>query len=76
MMTLQLDDSEQQALVELLERELPDLAHEIHHTDDRDYRQYLKERERLLERLLARVKGSASAVAGSMSEPQRQPYSI
>ena len=56
MITLQLDEQEQQALAELLERELPTLRHEIDHTDDREYRDYLKARERLLERLLDTVK--------------------
>lgn len=56
MITLKLDDPEQQALVELLERELPNLRQEIHHTDNRDYKDYLKAREQLLERLLTMMK--------------------
>lgn len=56
MITLQLDEQEQQVLTELLEREIPNLRHEIHHTDDRAYRDFLKAREHLLERLLTTVK--------------------
>lgn len=56
MITLQLNTDEHQVLIEMLERELPNLRHEIHHTDDHDYRDFLKAREHLLERLLATVK--------------------
>jgi hypothetical protein len=56
MITLKLDEQEQQALVEVLEREIPNLRREIHHTDDRAYRDFLKAREQLLERLLTRMK--------------------
>jgi len=56
MITLQLDDQEQQVLTELLEREIPNLRHEIHHTDDREYKDFLKAREGVLERLLTTVK--------------------
>jgi hypothetical protein len=56
MITLKLDEQEQQVLVEVLEREIPNLRHEIHHTDDRAYRDFLKAREQLLERLLTRMK--------------------
>ena len=56
MITLQLDEQEQQVLTELLEREIPNLRHEIHHTDDRAYKDFLKAREGVLERLLTTVK--------------------
>jgi len=56
MITLQLDEQEQQVLTELLEREIPNLRHEIHHTDDREYKDFLKAREGVLERLLTTVK--------------------
>ncbi len=56
MITLQLDEQEQQVLTELLEREIPNLRHEIHHTDDRAYKDFLKGREAVLERLLTTVK--------------------
>ncbi len=68
MLTLQLNDEEHQAIFELLERELPELRHEIHHTDDHDYREFLKAREHLLERLLNRVKVQASAPTSGGSE--------
>lgn len=56
MITLHLDEHEHQAVIELLEREIPNLRHEIHHTDDREYREFLKSQERLLEKLLDSVR--------------------
>jgi hypothetical protein len=56
MITLKLDEQEQQVLVEMLEREIPKLRHEIHHTDDRAYKDFLKAREQLLDRLLTTMK--------------------
>jgi hypothetical protein len=56
MRAINLADNEYEFLVELLEREMPNLHDEIHHTDDHDYRQYLKERETLLNALLRKLK--------------------
>ena len=56
MMTLELNEQERQALIELLEREIPSLRDEIHHTDDYEYREFLKTREQVVKKLLAAVK--------------------
>jgi hypothetical protein len=67
MITLELDEQEQQVLVEVLEREIPNLRHEIHYTDDRAYRDFLKAREELLERLLTRMKTTTTMSPGAPS---------
>jgi hypothetical protein len=51
-----LSDKEQQLLVELLDREIPNLRDEILHTDDHEYRESLKERESSIKELLRRLK--------------------
>lgn len=56
MPTISFSDAERQLLVELLDIEVRELAHEIHHTDDRDYKQTLKEKERTIEELLKKLK--------------------
>jgi hypothetical protein len=75
MITLHFDEQEQQALTELLEREIPNLRHEIHHTDDHDYREYLKTRERLLEKLLDTVRAQSLLSSRGTGETERQPSS-
>jgi galactokinase len=76
MLTLHLDEQEQQALSELLEREVPNLRHEIHHTDDRDYREFLKERERVVEKLLAMVRTDTTATASGTGEAEKHAPSL
>ncbi|NOT53108.1 MAG: hypothetical protein HOP18_00740 [Deltaproteobacteria bacterium] len=76
MITLHLDEHEHQAVLELLEREIPNLRHEIHHTDDREYREFLKSRERLLEKLLVTVRTSAPGTATVVRMAEKQPHSI
>jgi hypothetical protein len=56
MMTLELNEQERQALIELLEREISTLRDEIHHTDDYEYREFLKTREQVVKKLLAAAK--------------------
>lgn len=56
MQTITLSDMEKQLLIELLDSQLQELPHEIHHTDDRDYKQALKEKEGVLEELLKKLK--------------------
>lgn len=56
--TINLTEKEQQLLIEILEREIPDLRDEIWHTDDHDYRESLKERERRINDLLGRLRES------------------
>lgn len=59
MKTLTFTEEEQQLLVEILEKEVPNLRDEIVHTDDHDYREFLKERERHLKELVRKLKESA-----------------
>jgi len=56
MSTITLSDKEQQLLIELLDREIPNLRDEILHTDEHDYREFLKEREASIKELLERLK--------------------
>jgi hypothetical protein len=56
MHTVTMSDEEHTLLIELLDSQLKDLPHEIHHTDDHDYRQMLHEKEKLIEAFLKRVK--------------------
>jgi len=51
-----LSDKEQQLLVELLDREIPNLRDEIFHTDAHEYREFLKERENSIKELIKRLK--------------------
>lgn len=55
MSPLSCTDAEQQLLIELLDIEARELAHEIHHTDDREYRQALKEKEGTIGELLKKL---------------------
>jgi len=59
MPTISFSDPERQLLIELLDAELQELPHEIHHTDDRDYREGLKKKEATLEELLKKLKSAA-----------------
>ncbi len=54
--TINLADKEQEFLIEMLEREIPNLREEILHTDDHDYREFLKERERFVHELVGKLK--------------------
>ena len=56
MHTVTLSDKEQTLLIELFAVQLKDLPHEIHHTDDHDYRQLLQGRFDAREELLKKVK--------------------
>jgi hypothetical protein len=76
MLTLHLDEQEQLALTELLEREVPNLRHEIHHTDDRDYREFLKERERVVEKLLAMVRTQTTGTPSDTSDAEKHASSL
>lgn len=60
MSVMNLSDKEQQLLVELLDREIPNLRDEIFHTDDHEYREFLKERENSIKELLRRLTESAA----------------
>jgi hypothetical protein len=56
MPAISFSDAERQLLIELLNIEVRELGHEIHHTDDRDYRQTLKEKEGTIEELLTKLR--------------------
>jgi hypothetical protein len=58
MSMITLSDTEQQLLAELLDREIPSLRDEILHTDDHDYREFLKEREQIIKELVKKLKES------------------
>jgi len=64
-MAMTLTDQELQYLLELLEREIPNLREEIHHTDDHDYREFLKERERLVKALVEKFSAYGSQAKSS-----------
>ena len=51
-----LSDRERTLLIELLDAELKKAPHEIHHTDDHDCRQFLREKADAPERLRRIVK--------------------
>lgn len=55
-MLLELNDREHEVLRETLSRELADLGPEIHHTDDREFREELRNRRALVRDLLDRMK--------------------
>jgi len=50
-----LTPEEREILLELLSRELSDLGPEIHHTDDREYREELKQRREAIRQLMRRL---------------------
>ena len=61
MRTIHLSDQEQQFLLELLQREIPNLREEILHTDDYEYRNFLKERERFINDLVHHLSEEGTA---------------
>jgi hypothetical protein len=60
MQTITLSDTEKQLLIEFLDSQIQELLHEIHHTDDRDYKQSWKEKEGAMEELLKKLKTASS----------------
>lgn len=54
-MIADLSPQENQILVELLSRELAELGPEIHHTDDREFRDELRDRRQIVRQLLQRL---------------------
>ena len=61
MISMQLSQAELDLLRELLESEIPELRDEIWHTDDHDFRESLKQRQKLIESLLAKVREAGPA---------------
>lgn len=58
MIQLELNDSEKQTLIEVLESYLSDLRYEIADTDSMDYREQLKSKKAVLEKTVAALKQS------------------
>jgi len=55
MVRIELAEEEVAVLREYLEAELHDLYHEIHHTDSRKFKDQLKEKQAVLERVLGQL---------------------
>ena len=55
-MQIELSSDELDLLRQLLEAKRVDLQHEIHHTDDREFKAALKARRDLLEALLSKLR--------------------
>jgi len=60
-MTPDLTPQEWELLARLVKNELDQLPHEIHHTDNRQYREDLKAERQVLQRLLERLTAKAAA---------------
>jgi len=60
-MTIELSDAEGRLLAELLDRDYRDLKEEINKTETYAYKEALKERERLLVGMLAKVEQAVTA---------------
>jgi hypothetical protein len=58
-MTIELPDDERELLVELLHDAYKDALHGLHHTDTLDYRDEMKRRVSLIEKLQARLESPA-----------------
>jgi hypothetical protein len=61
-MTKDVSDEERELLIEVLDRELKDSLHGLHHADSLDYKALLKRRIELLELLLSKVRLTNDAV--------------
>lgn len=55
-MQLQIDELEQELMIEVISIEIEELKEEIHHTDDYDFKEKLKQKMHILENLLSKLK--------------------
>ena len=55
MVRIELAEEDVAVLREYLEAELHDLYHEIHHTDSRKFKEQLKDKQTVLERVLGQL---------------------
>ena len=55
-MAIDLGKKEKDLLATILEKELEEVRSELHHTQDHDYKDNVKEREKLVRDLLAKLK--------------------
>jgi hypothetical protein len=58
-MELRLNAEEQELLLTILERRHQELLKEIAHTDHREFKQGLRQNEKLLDSMLSRLRGAA-----------------
>lgn len=58
-MELTLNAEERELLLSILEQHQREMLNEIAHTDHREFKQGLRQNERLLESLLGRLRGAA-----------------
>lgn len=72
MSTIMLNDQEQQFLLEMLQKEIPNLREEILHTDDHDYRVFLKERERFVKELAQKLSQQAGGATNTRPTTQKK----
>ncbi len=63
MVAIELTENDAMMLREMLEVQARDLRHEIHHTDDRTFRQLLKQRELMLEHVLGQLPALSASPA-------------
>ena len=59
MANLELNPEELEVLEETLDRSISDLAVEVGHTDSHDFKDRLKQRKAVLQRLAEKVRGAA-----------------
>ncbi|MBX7174000.1 MAG: hypothetical protein K1X72_23720 [Pyrinomonadaceae bacterium] len=59
-MTLDINEQEKEILLEILRSGHLSLLDELHHTENYDYKQMLKERDELLKNLRSRIEETAS----------------
>ena len=59
-MNIELSHEEAEILTDLLERAIKMLPVEIHHTRNNEFKEFLKNREKAVEKLHARIKESAA----------------
>jgi hypothetical protein len=58
-MNISVTDSERELLLELLESRYTSMLHELHHTDTHDFKQFLKEKLELLEKLRDKLQNTS-----------------
>lgn len=59
-LTLEINEQERELLAEILKSAHTSLLDELHHTESYEYKQMLKQREKLLENLKSKVGGMTS----------------
>lgn len=64
-MTLDMTEQERVLLMELLKAQHTAMLHELHHTDAREYRDYLRQKIELLEGLKSKVEGATPSPAAT-----------